>query len=154
MSIHPLSVPDVLALALPARVRRAHQYFGSFIKLSCTAATGSELVLRVYLADWTFRDPQGSLIDSDGAAASNNERLAILEGSELCEIVAEAATGLRLSFTNGASLVLVANLAEYEPEDELLFGYLEQAMVVFIPHQGFITKPPVDYVSEAPKPAL
>lgn len=137
-----LSVPTALLQSLPATVLQAEQYFGSFVRLTCIAADGNELELRVYLADWCFMRSANVLADSEGGAKENNLHLSGLKSQQLLEIIASD-NEVTLDFTDGFSLRMVANLEEYEPDDELLLVYLDTALVKFFPTIGFVLAPPV-----------
>jgi hypothetical protein len=137
-----LVVPTTLLQSLPAVVLHAEQYFGSFVRLTCVAADGNELELRVYLADWRFSRGGGLLADSEGAAKENNLHLTGLKGQQLLHVVAGESEVI-LDFTDAFSLRVVANLEEYEPDDELLLVYLDTALVKFFPTIGFVLAPPV-----------
>lgn len=137
-----LGVPPAMLQSLPAKVLQAEQYFGSFVRLTCIAADGNELELRVYLADWRLLRGGGLLADSEGAAKDNNLHLTGLKGQQLLQVVA-GDSEVVLDFSDGFSLQVVANLEEYEPDDELLLVYLDAALVKFFPTIGFVLAPPV-----------
>lgn len=138
-----LAVPATLLQSLPATVLQVEQYFGSFVRLTCTAADGNELELRVYLADWRVLHGSSLLADSEGAPGDNNLRLAQLKGQQLLQVIACGEGEVTLDFTGGLSVRIVANLEEYEPEDELMLVYLDTALVKFFPVTGFVLAPPV-----------
>lgn len=137
-----LVVPVAMLQSLPAMVLQAEQYFGSFVRLTCVAADGSELELRVYLADWRFLRDGALLADCEGAAKENNLHLSRLKGQRLLQVVA-GDSDVMLDFTDGLSLQVIANLDEYEPDDELLLVYLDAALLEFFPKIGFVLAPPV-----------
>lgn len=137
-----LTVPTALLQSLPATVLQAEQYFGSFVRLTCVAAGGNEIELRVYLADWCFLRSANMLADSEGVAKENNLHLSGLKSRQLLQVIASD-NEVTLDFTDGFSLRLVANLEEYEPDDELLLVYLDTVLVKFFPTIGFVLAPPV-----------
>lgn len=137
-------VPDVLLFALPATVRKAEQYFGSFVRLTCSTPSNGELEVRVYLADWRLELGERLLADSERLAQDNNPLLAELKGQELLQVLPRGGgSEITLCFSNGMSLQVAANLDEYDKDDELLLAYLDAALVKFFPLKGFVLAPPV-----------
>jgi hypothetical protein len=143
VSSKSLAIPESLIALLPAEVVKADQYFGSFVRLDCRSAAGELFEVRVYLADWFFLDGGAVLTDSSGDPASNNPKLAALTGAKLLQLAAPSEGELWLMFTADMSLKLVANLNEYEPDDELLIASLDVAFLKFSPTKGFVAAPPV-----------
>jgi len=138
-----LEVPAPLGSVLPAVVAKVEQYFGSFVRLDCASAAGESFEVRVYLADWVFLAKGTTLADSSGAAGKNNAKLSALMGQTLLQVVARSTHELWLMFTGDMSLKLIANLNEYDPDDELLIAYLDVAFLMFSPTKGFVVAPPV-----------
>lgn len=136
-------IPDALLQALPLKIARANQYFGSFVRLNCESRNNSQVQLRIYMADWRLYGPDGLLGDSDGPAAKNNPILADLVEAELERVVVDDGNQLSLLFSKGSSLVITSNEDEYGLEDELLIAYLEPAIVKFFPAKGFVLAPPL-----------
>lgn len=143
VSSKSLAVPESLVGLLPAEVVKADQYFGSFVRLDCKSAAGELFEVRVYLADWIFLDRGSVLADSSGEPAHNNPKLAVLNGAKLLQVSAPSEGELWLMFTADMSLKLIANLNEYEPDDELLIASLDAAFLKFSPAKGFVAAPPV-----------
>ncbi len=143
VSSESLAVPESLIGLLPAEVVKADQYFGSFVRLDCKSAADQLFEVRVYLADWIFLDRGAVLADSSGEPALNNPKLAALNGAKLLQVSAPSAGELWLMFTADLSLKLIANLNEYEPDDELLIASLDVAFLKFSPAKGFTAAPPV-----------
>jgi hypothetical protein len=138
-----LAVPYSLRSVLPSLVVKVEQYFGSFVRLDCASAAGESFEVRVYLADWVFLTKEVSLADSAGAAVANNAKLVLLKGEKLLQVDVRSSNELWLMFTGDMSLKLMANLNEYEPDDELLVTSLDVAFLKFSPTKGFVVAPPV-----------
>jgi hypothetical protein len=138
-----LAVPAPLGSVLPAVVAKVEQYFGSFVRLDCASSAGESFEVRVYLADWVFLAKGTTLADSSGAAGENNAKLSALMGQSLLQVDALSSHELWLMFTGDMSLKLIANLNEYEPDDELLIASLDVAFLKFSPTKGFVVAPPV-----------
>lgn len=138
-----LEAPAPLGGVLPAVVAKAEQYFGSFVRLDCASAAGESFEVRVYLADWVFLAKGATLADSSGAAGENNAKLLALRGQTLLQVHARSSHELWLMFTGDMSLKLIANLNEYDPDDELFIASLDIAFLKFSPTKGFVVAPPV-----------
>ncbi len=137
-----LAIPEALKGVLPAVVTGVEQYFGSFVRLSCTSAAGEPFQVRVYLADWVFLSKSAVLASSAGTSALNNPKLSALNGEKLLQVAVTSEKELWLMFTGEMSLKLIANLDEYEPDDELLIASLDVAFLKFSPTKGFVISPP------------
>lgn len=136
-----LAIPEALKGVLPAEVSGVEQYFGSFVRLNCTSPTGEPFQVRVYLADWVFLSKSAELANSAGTSALNNPKLSALNGEQLLQVAVTSERELWLMFTGDMSLKLIANLDEYESDDELLIAALDVAILKFSPTKGFVAAP-------------
>lgn len=138
-----LEIPEALNSVLPAEVTKVEQYFGSFVRLNCISAGGGLFEVRVYLADWVFLSHGATFADSAGTSAINNAKLSALNGEKLRQVAVGSERELWLMFTGDMALKLIANLDEYEPDDELLIASLADAFWKFSPTKGFVAAPHV-----------
>ncbi len=140
-SAEGLRLPESLRHVFPADVTKVTQYFGSFVRLDCISKEGVAFFVRLYLADWFFFAKGSVIADSSRSAESNNVHLSDVKGEKLMEVLVKSTCELWLIFTNEKALKLMANLSEYEFEDEMLIMSLDDAYLKFSPAIGFVVVP-------------
>lgn len=122
----------------PARVVKIDPYFGSFIRFDMIDNNGSSMSVHLYLCDWEFLENSVTLATSNSDSETWRSILGSLVQSEFIDLVQQNENCLKLLFESGRSIVVNANLDEYECDDDLLWITLSDHIVAYSPKSGFI----------------
>lgn len=127
-----------LRTQFPATVVKVDPYFGSFIRLDLVNRYGSSMSVHLYLCHWEFLENSVSLATSNSDSETWRSTLGSLVQSELIDLIQRSESSLALVFRAERSIVVSADLFEYECEDDLMWMTLSDHIVAYSPKGGFV----------------
>jgi hypothetical protein len=136
-----MTLPDLwvnFLRLLPLKVVEASPYFGTFVLIKVVTSDGQDIKIRALMCDWCLKNKNKILVSSGGEMEKCKQDFHSLVGSQLIDIAKNEGECLELIFDTGKSFVLIANLEQYENDDELITIYVPgQYEIRYTPSKGF-----------------
>lgn len=127
-----------LICKMPMEVVAAYAYHDRFVSMDLKDVNEQAVSMRLYLCDWVLREHKEILASSSVEIEQCKPAIATLVGSQLIDFVQHDVERLELSFGCGKSLILSADLENYDDDDDLIMIYVPNHYgAAYSPEAGF-----------------
>lgn len=122
---------DLLRQAVIGRIISIDPYFGTFIRVELD----DERRFRLAYCDWSFTGPNVSICSVE-VVPNQPGQFDALVGRSIVSVVCESASRIVIGIEGEITLQVVADLEEYDPDDELLAASAPKYYVTAAPATG------------------